>query len=526
MRRTSQYLLILAFFCVIHQEISASVYYTSPTANSYGTGTITSPYLFATAIGKLVAGDTLWVRGGTYNSSVRYSITKSGTATNLIHILAYTEEQPLFDFRTQAYNSNNQGISLSGSYTEIKGLIIQAAGDNGLYVSGSYNMIENCVFRWNCDSGLQLKTGTNNLVKNCDSYENFDYESVNSDGSPNYGGNADGFADKQYTNISGANTFVGCRSWRNADDGWDHYAKVGNTIDQNCWCYSMGPVQFDMTNHPRYATDASYLNKFKQPDGTIIVPNYGNGNGFKTGGNYTANNITLTNCLSANNKVKGFDQNNNNGVITIYNCAAYCNSPNFGFTNSSYGTLIVKNSVSLDGLSSDRFNCKSTTTTYNTWNNGFSCSDNDFQSIDATQMISPRQSDGSLPEIACLRLAANSKLTDSGTNVGLPYFGSAPDLGAFEYYPATPLKNLPVNKVFKVFPNPVVDKAMIEFEGSSFENVHVVLFDVTGRTIKTFTVAAVTGHNILSIDCSDLPRGNYLCKIQGSKVNGIIKLIR
>ena len=519
------YLLVVCMF-LFPQEMGASSYYASPTANSNGIGTVDSPYLFATAISKLFAGDTLWVRGGTYSSSTRYSITKSGSATDLIHIFAYTGEQPLFDFRTQAYSSNNQGFSVSGSYLEIKGLIIQAAGDNGMYVTGSYDVIENCVFRWNCDSGLQLKTGTNNLVKNCDSYENFDYKSVNSDGSPNYGGNADGFADKQYTNSSGVNTFVGCRSWRNADDGWDHYAKVGNTIDQNCWCYNMGPTQFDMTYHPRYATDATYLNNFKQFDGTIIVPNYGNGNGFKTGGNYTANDITLTNCLSANNKVKGFDQNNNNGVITIYNCSSYGNNPNYGFTNSNYGTLIIKNSISLDGLSSDRFNCKSTTSAYNTWNSGFSCSDNYFQSIDANQMISSRQQDGSLPEISFMHLSGNSNLIDVGTDVGLPYSGSAPDLGFFEYSKTTPVNNLSVNKTFKVFPNPVIDKIILEFEGNTNENVHIMLLNVTGTPVKTFIVAAVPGHNSFSFDCSNLPRGNYLCKISGSKENEVVKLIR
>jgi hypothetical protein len=32
-----------------------------------------------------------------------------------------------------------------------------------------------------------------------------------------------------------------------------------------------------------------------------------------------------------------------------------------------------------------------------------------------------------------LRLATGSTLIDKGTNVGLPYNGSAPDLGAFEH---------------------------------------------------------------------------------------------
>ncbi|MGW2643028.1 hypothetical protein [Streptomyces sp. NPDC001348] len=44
----------------------------------------------------------------------------------------------------------------------------------------------------------------------------------------------------------------------------------------------------------------------------------------------------------------------------------------------------------------------------------------------------PRQSDGSLPVLPHLHLAANSTLIDKGVGVGLPYNGAAPDLGAFE----------------------------------------------------------------------------------------------
>jgi hypothetical protein len=519
--------LFISLSCIFFNEsVTAAVYYTFSDATSAGNGTMNSPYPFATAIGKLSAGDTLWVRGGIYQSFVRFSISRSGAANALIHILAYHGEQPVFDFRTQPYNSSNQGFYLSGNYVELKGLVIQAAGDNGLYVSGSNNVIEQCVFRWNCDSGLQLKTGTNNLIKNCDSYENFDYETVNSDGSPNYGGNADGFADKQYSNTSGANTFVGCRSWRNSDDGWDHYAKVGNTIDLDCWCFQMGPSQYDMTNHPRYQTDAAFLNTFMQSDGRVIVPNYGNGNGFKTGGNYTSNNITLTRCLSAYNKVKGFDQNNNNGIMTLYHCTAFANNPNYGFTNSSYGTLIIKNSISMNGLSSDRFSCKSTTMSNNSWNIGSPFSDKDFVSLEATQMIASRSEDGSLPEIQFMHLMQGSSFIDAGVDVGLPYFGNAPDLGAFEFNPSTPLFRLTRNKTLKAFPNPVINQLILEFESDRSEQVHLQFVDVTGKMVKNISLAVVDGTNRLAIDCSDLPRGSYLCQIQGSALNELVRLIK
>ena len=50
-------------------------------------------------------------------------------------------------------------------------------------------------------------------------------------------------------------------------------------------------------------------------------------------------------------------------------------------------------------------------------------------------MLNARQTDGSLPEIPLLHLVSTSGLIDKGTNVGLPFLGSAPDLGAYEYNP-------------------------------------------------------------------------------------------
>jgi len=432
MNKSITLLLLIVLSCsTITGTASATTYYVSPTGT--GTGSISSPMSFTTAISKsLVGGDSLIFRGGTYSFSTKQSISKSGSAGNLLHFVAYQSEIPIFDFRTEAYGSGYPGVSLSGNFVHFKGFIIQGAGDNGLYVSGSNNFIENCITRWNCDSGTQMKTGSNNLILNCDSYENFDYKTGGTS-SPDYGGNADGFADKQYTN-TGTNTYKGCRSWRNGDDGWDSYQKVGNTVYDSCWCYSMAPATFDMTDNIRFKTDsASWFYQFKNASGRYVMTNYGNGNGFKLGGDYTGHNATLHNCVSVGNKVKGFDQNNNNGTMTLYNCTSFNNKNNYGFSNSSNGTLIIKNCASLNSISSNSFSCKSVTQAYNSWNTGFSCVSTDFTSLDFTQMLNPRQSDGSLPEITLLHLTPTSGLIDMGTDVGFAFSGLAPDLGAFEY---------------------------------------------------------------------------------------------
>ena len=206
--------------------VPATTYYVSPTGTSAEPGSMASPYDFTTGIAKtLTAGDSLIVRGGTYNFTALQTNSKSGSAVKYLQIVAYQNETPILDFRREPYNSSNQGIKLSGNYVHFKGLIIQGAGDNGLQVTGSNNIIERCIARWNCDSGVQMKSGSDNLILNCDSYENFNYESGGI-ATPDFGGNADGFADKQYTN-TGTNTYKGCRSWRNGDDGWDSYEKTG-----------------------------------------------------------------------------------------------------------------------------------------------------------------------------------------------------------------------------------------------------------------------------------------------------------
>ncbi len=492
------------FFTGVAGLVSATSYYTSPTGTATASGSISDPLALTTAVGKLVAGDVLYVRGGTFSSGTRLNISKSGETGNLIQILAYNGEQPVFDYSTEAYNSSNQGVLLSGNYVHIKGIIVQGAGDNGMQVTGSNNVIEHCTFRWNCDSGLQMKTGSNNYILNCDSYENFDYKSTNSDGTPDYGGNADGFADKQYTN-TGTNTYEGCRSWYNGDDGWDHYELISNTVYKNCWCYAMAPAQFDMTNHIRYATDKVYIDGFANH----IIPNYGNGNGFKLGGNYTAHNAILTNCIAVGNPVKGFDQNNNNGTMTLYNCTSYNNKYNYGFSNSSYGTLIIRNCASLSGTSSNSFNCKTVTNQFNTWNTGFSCTTSDFKSLDVTQMLLPRKSDGSLPDITLLHLVSTSSMINKGTTVDLPsyviYSGSAPDLGAYEYSVSTGVSGLLAGSDIEVYYSSM-SHVMIVKGGIT----QVEVFKLTGQKIYS---QSGTGE-VLSVSVNDWSKGAYLVRVK------------
>ena len=167
--------------------VQATDYYVSPTGSG-SNYTLASPgKLTATVIGKLKAGDVLYLRGGQYDLNNNLSITRSGTADNMITICPYQDEKPILDFRTEANRIN--GVTVKGNYLHIKGITIRYAGYKGIWLEeAKYCILEQLDVYGCCNAGIQLRSGGYNMVINCDSHENFDYQ--------DNGGNADGFAEQ------------------------------------------------------------------------------------------------------------------------------------------------------------------------------------------------------------------------------------------------------------------------------------------------------------------------------------------
>lgn len=424
-------------------NIDAVTYFASPSGSGDGSS-YSFPTTLSAGISKLASGDTLFLLEGQYDLSATFTINKNGTANARTVIANYQNEKPILDFRKETYGNRGLTISSSATYLHIKGLTIRYAGKNGIYQQGSYCIIENCDVYGCGDTGIQHKIGGNNLIKNCDSHDNFDYETL-SGTTANYGGNADGFADKQYSTTNG-NTYYGCRSWNNSDDGWDFYQRIGNDTISQCICYQNGPKYYDMSKNPRrLGVDSTFFNNLK---GKTVTDRYGNtqtitdskfvnlgnGNGFKLGGDYTLHNVVLYNCLSIANNVNGFDKNNNKGNMEIYNGTSYANNgANYGFGNANLGNLVIKNSVSLNGAKDDAIQGVNVVNDHNSWNTaGVECTSADFSSIDTSLVLTSRNSDGSLATTNFLRLADGSHLIDAGSDAKLPYSGTAPDLGCYE----------------------------------------------------------------------------------------------
>lgn len=417
----------LALLCVLALGFSSSMaaeYYIAPGGSNAGSGAIDSPWgTFDFAIDNIDPGDTLFVRGGTYslNSRIQIRGNEGGAANNPINIWSYPGETPILDFAGMSNSlwgsSSGRGIQIDGGadYLHIKGLTIQNARDNGIWSGANYGTFEQTVTRWNGDSGLQLSGfASHNLVLNADSYENYDPSSN--------GENADGFAIK-FSDLGPGNVVRGARAWGNSDDGWDMWeSTTGGVLVEDSWAYDNGKLIQRF-----FEVDAL-------EDGDLNADNFnGDGNGFKLGqdgGPHVLNRVVVW-----ENEVRGIDVNGNGFGVQVNNSTVWNSDRNWQFDETSDETMnqhLLRNNISLAGSRSDIFDT-GVTGSFNTWN-GISVSAADFISLDDTLARGPRNPDGSLPASDFLRLAPGSNLIDAGTDVGLLFAGSAPDLGAYEVF--------------------------------------------------------------------------------------------
>lgn len=394
-RRT---LAILILFLVVISSAGATQFYVAPTGSDSADGSIGTPFrTIQKGMSNAQAGDTIYLRGGIYYNSTTIQPPRSGLAGQVINLWAYPGESPILDFSGQPYSSGSRGIYLSKSYWSIKGLTVRFAGDNGIYITGQHNTVEGCTLYGNKDTGLQISGGGGyNIIINSDSYDNYD--------SLTHGGNADGFDAK--LSIGPGNEFHGCRAFDNSDDGFDMYEGQNRVIIDSCWSFHNG---YNLWGDPSFQ---------------------GNGNGFKLGGNYIPGPHWVAHSVAFDNSSKGFDQNHTTAGVTLYNNTSWRNvGRNFSFPETTaVGRDTLINNVSWQGSVTIERNALQIT---NSWQ-GHTVSASDFLSSDTSLARVPRNPDGSLPATDFLRLAPGSSLIDSGTIVGFPFRGSAPDLGAFE----------------------------------------------------------------------------------------------
>jgi hypothetical protein len=370
-------------------EVAA--FYVAPNGSDNADGSLEHPLAtLKEAANRAQPGHTIMLRGGTYDtvSSTAYIHIWSlqGTADAPITIRSYPGEHAIIDGSQHRWHPRtlNDGRNISnpillyiaGNHLIFQDLTFRHGVGRSFFLEGNHNTLRNITSHGNHSDGIHLR-GHYNLLEDIHAYDN---NSV-----ANGGDSADGI---KIEGGSSHNTIRRAITHHNSDDGIDIWDSTDTLIEHSI----------------------SYANGI----GTT-----GNGTGFKLGGGAPGpSHVTIQHSIAYANRTNNFDANANGGLTMIHNTSwnagthGYVlrhregtNPPNTAHNNISYQD--PKPYVAWN----------TTTHSHNTWN--LAITNPQFTTLDPT---SPDH----------LTLKPTSPAIDKGLDLGQPYTGTAPDLGALE----------------------------------------------------------------------------------------------
>ena len=475
---------VLALMAV---QAFGAVYYVATDGKDDNAGSKDKPFATLNKANSVVAaGDTVWIRGGVYDLHdtvffARYKmtaailLTASGESDDKrIHYLAYPGERPILDAANlpvalgeEHSDGTPEGamytspIVISAKFLHLKGIEVRNTpmvhnSNSGVFLYASKHIfLEQMESHHNAGPGFFANDGADDggghIFLNCDAHDNYDPTGWQGDGE-----NADGFgAHYQKPGQGDTTRFIGCRAWWNSDDGFDFINQEFPVVLENCYAMGNGYSDYGRGN-----------------------PKNGNGYGIKMGqSTYGTGHHIIKQCVAWKNKSSGFYANYTNAGSQWLNNTSYMNEDRaYSMASTLYAedgktrlaevasltgdnAHIMKNNIAFPNKNSQIGTCWEKISSQdidhyvdcpagenNTWNLNLDLTEDDFASLDDPSMtvtgedlstipgiLGPRNADGSLPNVDFLRLKKGSRAIDKGEDIGFPFAGAAPDLGAFEY---------------------------------------------------------------------------------------------
>ncbi|RYP39267.1 hypothetical protein DL767_002276 [Monosporascus sp. MG133] len=345
--------------------------FVSPTGT--GSGSEASPFgSIQSAVNAAKAGDTIYLRAGTYAPTTNIQITKSGARTAPITLRSYGNEKVTIDGEKlpgtpygvgQSLPNNERGILhiQDANYWKFYNLEL-INGPYGVYArDASHNYYELLSTHDNYETGFQLEGASqNNTVVNLDSYRNRDPRKN--------GESADGFACK--SGSGEGNVLRNARLWDNVDDGLDLFMFGSPVTVEEVYAWGNGFNRWGFTEFE------------------------GDGNGFKLGitDNPPANHV-IRNSIAFGNAKKGFIDNGNPGSLLFERNTAW-NNGDTGFVMRSSSSTLKTNIAAVNAGSAQVSLINTVKSSGNSWDSGSTWSNSSFKSVDSSILKGRRGSDG------------------------------------------------------------------------------------------------------------------------------------
>lgn len=469
--------LVIIPLLLLTLSLQATIYYVSTTGNdaSADPTNIATPWLtWQHAFENTTPGDTCYFRGGVYTDMYNASFgvrlnteSRNGTHSHPTCYFAYPADwaagnYPIISCESLTGQYKSAIEIAQASHLYIKGLhfrnVFQESYNTqvrAFHLHNNYNeptdnvndiRIENCVVHNVSGGGFYITSCDTVKFYNCDAYNCCDSLSTLTGYDP--GGWGKGFS----AFSANANSYIylyGCRAWNCSDDGY-----VSNSLGlvewDHCWSITNGYFHPSPTSAVKGGGWKSEIDMVSRKNTSILQ-------------------IYIHNCLAVDNEMQGFNTNDGEGDPEFrghwYNNFSYRNghthangtrwglgyvdfarnpSDTVGIWDHLYSNNLSYNNWGAtvsevkiypgDYLQSGSYNvARSYTNYFDVY--GTSVNDLDFVSLDTTGLCGARQSDGSLPATNFGKLASTSNLIDAGTDIGIAYSGTAPDVGYAEYDP-------------------------------------------------------------------------------------------
>jgi parallel beta-helix repeat protein len=198
----------------------AATYFVSPSGSNDDAGTFSNPFkTIEYGLLQFSGGDTLFVRGGTYNELLVIH-QKGGTESNPTVIMAYPGENPVVNGA-----STNEVVRIWDNYILFSGFEIVSDIGNGILGIGTHVTISNCSVHDCWGSGIHV-LGDYSIVELCTVYNTC------LSNKPNPGSSQNG---------------VGISACRDNTDGYTEYAILRqNTVHDN-WGEGLSTFEADHT---------------------------------------------------------------------------------------------------------------------------------------------------------------------------------------------------------------------------------------------------------------------------------------
>ena len=162
-------LILAAALTLAASAASAATYYVSTTGNNTNNGALSTPWRdIQYGINHLAAGDTLYVRGGTYNETAITVWGKTSPGHSWYYILPYPNEKPVIDGTPIPGITPGNGIVAIGGgseYVDFEGFEVKNGANAGILVYNASNLY----LAWNDvhdnnSSGIAVTSSTSNPI--------------------------------------------------------------------------------------------------------------------------------------------------------------------------------------------------------------------------------------------------------------------------------------------------------------------------------------------------------------------------